>query len=150
MNFVISFILELSGMEEQDSFRFMIDFWTKKTNLYFGMYVDGFLLLRFLTYSYHKLLKEENHELEVYFVKNKILDELWIFQWFLTLFSQTSRKEFLLRIFDYLIINDCFGLVYIALEITEQIKKMILNSPPELMMTKLKNLDDVFKEVDFY
>lgn len=96
MNFIVGFILELSGMHEEESFWFVVNLFTKKTNLYFGMFIEGFLLLKFFTYSFHFLLDKEIPELEKYLKKNKIFDEFWIFSWYLTLFSQTNKKDFLL------------------------------------------------------
>jgi len=47
-----------------------------------------------------------------------MVDALWIFKWFISFFTFALNKEYVLRIFDYLMISDCFGMVYIALIIT--------------------------------
>ena len=45
MNFIVAFILEISGFEEFETFNFLINFWKKRRNLYFGIFDENFLLI---------------------------------------------------------------------------------------------------------
>ena len=37
MNFIVAFVLEVSGMEEFESFNFLINFWKKRKNMYYSL-----------------------------------------------------------------------------------------------------------------
>ena len=53
MNFIVAFILEISGFEEFETFNFLINFWKKRRNLYFGIFDENFLLIGLISlYQY--------------------------------------------------------------------------------------------------
>jgi hypothetical protein len=122
MNFIMAFVLEVSGMEEFESWNFIINFWNKDKNLYFGLYDVGFPLLYFLKFAFHQLLAERNPSLSQRIKKIGFPDEMWLSKWFLGMFTFAVTKDYLLRIFDYLLTTDMFGMVYIALLIADQIQ----------------------------
>ena len=101
-------------------------------------------MLKFLLYAFHMLLKTVDSEIEKILKKLEIPDELWVSQWFICFFTKVLSKEFLLRIFDYLMITDCFGLVNCAIAITLQLKPLFLSkdfSKIASNIQKLENLD---------
>ena len=126
MNFIMGFLLEISGMEEFETFNFILNFFKKRKNLYFGLYEDGLPLVHFLKFSFHKLLIKENPKISQAIKQMDLPDELWITKWIISFFSFSVTKDFLIRIFDFLMVVDMFGLVYIALILTEQLKPLFL------------------------
>ena len=121
MNFLAGFVLEVNGMEEFEAFNFIISLWKKEKNLFYGMYQPGFPVLGFMQYAFERLLSILNSKLYEAIQKAGLPPETWISKWFLTFFTLSLEKEYLLRIFDFLIVNDVFGPVYVALVITEQL-----------------------------
>lgn len=54
MNFVVGYILHISAIEEFESFNFIINFFKKRKNLYFGLYEAYFPMVNFLKYVFHE------------------------------------------------------------------------------------------------
>ncbi len=148
MNFIAAFVLEVSGLEEFESFNFIVNFWKKKKNLYFGIYAERFPMLKFLTFAFHYFLKLNQPKIEKALRKMDFLDELWIMKWFIGFFTFNLTKEYVLRIWDFLMINDCFGMVYVALAITEQLKKQILKHNM-LFLTQCLKREKLSEILDF-
>ena len=42
-------------------------------------------------------------------------DELWLTKWFISFYTTSLSKEYVLRIFDFLMISDCFGMIVVAI-----------------------------------
>ena len=150
MNFVVGFILEISAMEEFESFNFIINFWKKNKNLYFGMYEENFPMIQFLNFSFHFILKKENRKVEEKIMKMDFPNELWLTKWFLSFFTFSLNSEYVLRIFDFLMINDCMGLVYIALVITDQLKKYFIKGNIGSIVEIIQNKENLSKKLNFY
>lgn len=121
MNFVAAFALEVSGMEEFEAFNFIVSFWKKDKNLFYGMYEHGLPVLYFMKFAFERLLELVNPRLHAAIQRINLPAELWIFKWFLSFFTIALDREFVLRIFDYLLVNDVFGPVYVALAIADQL-----------------------------
>lgn len=62
MNFLAGFFLLLSGFESFETWDFLINFFKKKKNLYFGIYDNGFPVLNFLYFSTNKILQISNRK----------------------------------------------------------------------------------------
>lgn len=124
MNFIMAFLLEISGMEEFETFNFVVNFWKKRRNLYFGLFEAGLPLVQFLKFSFHKLLQKKHASIAASIKAMHLPDELWITKWFLSFYSFSVTKEFLIRIYDFLMVVDLFGMVYVALIIVKQLKKV--------------------------
>ena len=150
MNFVVGFVLEVSGLEEFDTFNFIVNFWKKQRTLYIGLYEENFPLMKFLQFTFHEILRKQKPKVEESLKKMQCPDELWIGKWFLSFFTFSLDKEFILRIFDFLMITDCLGMVYIALAITFQLEKVILKKDLSLFAATLANAKDLGKNIDFY
>jgi len=52
--------------------------------------------------------------------------DLWVSKWFLSFFVLIMPLEYLLRIFDYLVFSDVYGMVLMTLVILNQIENDIL------------------------
>lgn len=60
MNFLAGFVLIVSGMDSFEAWNFIVNFFKKKRNLYFGLYATDFPILNFLTFSLKKSLEVSN------------------------------------------------------------------------------------------
>lgn len=52
--------------------------------------------------------------------------DLWVSKWFLSFFVLIMPLEYLLRIFDFLVFSDVYGMVLMTLVILNQIENDIL------------------------
>jgi hypothetical protein len=150
MNFIVFFILEISGLDEFHTFNFIINFWKKKKNLYFGLYEKDFPLLKFLTFSFHQILKVHNKKIFQKIQKMDIPDEFWITKWYLSFFILIFPKKYLLRIFDFLVVSDVFGLVYISIIITQQLESFFFNLDSCDLSQLLQNKEEIVKNMNYY
>lgn len=151
MNFISAFILEVSGMEEFETWNFIVNFWNKERNLYFGLYDVEFPLLYFLSFSFHQLLKEENPKLSARIDAMGMPDEMWLIKWFIGMFTFTVKKDFILRIFDFLLTTDMFGMVYVALIIAQQLEPEFYKDDAFVTLAEcFQNPEKLTKKLNFY
>ena len=149
MNFVAGFILEVSGLEEFESWNFLVNFFKKKKSLYFGLYEPGFPLLHFLCFAFGRFLELTYKNVFDKLKKIKFPPELWVSKWFLSFFIIVLPLEFILRIFDFLILTDVFGLIYIALILVGQLENFILKSNFGELCNSLQNKEILGKLLNF-
>lgn len=150
MNFSVCFVLQISGLDEFACFNFLIGFWKKKKNLYFGLFDKDFPVLKFLTFAFHRILKEFNKKI---FERIKVLDipdEFWLTKWYLSFFILIFPKKYLLRIFDFLLISDVFGLVFISIIITQQLEKFFLTLDSCDLSQLLQNKQKILEHMNYY
>lgn len=150
MNFVVSFVLEVSGMEEFATFSFLTGLWTKEKNLFFGLYEPGFPLLQFLVFCFKRLLELVNVKVFKAIDKIQMPYEMWVSKWFLSFFTVSLSKEYLLRIFDFLVTADAFGLVYVALAVANQLKKLFSCGDLHQVSIVLQSRDKLSEYLNFY
>ena len=150
MNFSVYFILEISGLDEFGAFNFLVSFWKKKKNLYFGLFDKEFPLLKFLTFAFHKILKESNKKIYKKIQQLDIPDEFWLTKWYLSFFILIFPKKYLLRIFDFLLISDLFGLVFISIIITQQLENFFLTLDSCELSQLLQNKEEMLKNLNYY
>jgi len=151
MNFISAFVLEVSGMEEFESWNFIVNFWNKERNLYFGIYDVEFPLLYFLTFCFHRLLKEENPKLSARIDAMGMPDEMWLIKWFIGMFTFTVKKDFILRIFDFLMTTDMFGLTYVALIIAQQLEVEFYRDNGFVILAEcFQNPEKMTSKLNFY
>lgn len=125
MNYVVGFLLEVSGFDEFGTWLFLIDLFKKKKNLYFGLYEPNFPLVEFKMFAFDFLLRKTKPRLASDLAKLEMPNEMWIFKWFVTMYASILEKEYLLRVWDFLVVGDVFSSVYVALVIIRFLKKLI-------------------------
>lgn len=150
MNFIMGFLLEISGLEEFGAFNFVVNFWKKRKNLYFGLFEADLPLMKFLKFCFHKMLAKRQPKLAEAIQRNGIPDELWISKWLLSFYSFSVTKDYLIRIFDFLMVTDMFGLVYVGLLITEQLRPFILKSDLGEFAQVVGNPETLCKQLDYH
>jgi len=58
--------------------------------------------------------------------KSYITDDLWLFQWFISLFLYNFPLEFVKRLWDFIICKKEMGVVLIALGVIKSMKKELV------------------------
>jgi hypothetical protein len=148
MNFISGFVLEVSGFKEFETFDFLIQFLKSPSRLFIGLYEDSFPMLGFLTFMFDKLLQMMDKERYQQVLKCGIPKEMWLVKWLLTLYTGYFTKQFLLRIWDYLVIEDYMGPVFVALVIVLITKKQLFVSFEKTIM-RIQNTEKLCSLIDF-
>ena len=128
INFIIGFVLEVSGFAEEESWLFVVSLFRKKKNLFFALFEPQFPLVYFQIHVFWTLLNQTKPKLSEALRKINNSNDMWLFKWFVTLFSLCLSKEFLLRAWDYIIVGDLFSPVFIALVMVRLMKKFLQNA----------------------
>jgi hypothetical protein len=87
-----------------------------------GLYEDGFPLVKLYCEVFWVLLERKLPRVYEKLRKIGIMDELWIFQWFLTLFFYNFPLDFAKRVWDFIISKKEFAPVLVALGIIKTLK----------------------------
>lgn len=149
MNFIIGFILCVNGFDEFGCFSFITNLFVKKKNLYFGIFSENFPVLKFLVFGFYDILEISNFKVFKKLKKIGFFNELWITKWFLSFFVVSFENEFLLRIFDFLVLKDIFGLIFICVILVEQFEKIILKEDFENLSLFFGNKQKIKNSLDF-
>ena len=128
MNFIAGFFLLVIGFDAFESWNTIINFFNRKRNLYYGLFSNGLPVLKFLCYCLDKILQLKNPKLSLYLKQKNIPISLLTSKWFLSFFILNLETEYLLRVFDYLIIQDVFGMAVIAFILLNSLQKVLYRS----------------------
>ena len=111
------FLLEVSGLKEIETFDFLVQFLKSPSRLFIGIYERNFPMISFMTFLFYKVLKIFDKKRYKELIESGVPNEMWLVKWFITLFAGYTTKPFLLRIWDFLMVEDFMGPVYVALTI---------------------------------
>lgn len=87
-----------------------------------GLYEDNFPLVTFYCEMFWILLEKKLPAVFRVLRKSYITDDLWLFQWFISIFLYNFPLEFVRRIWNFLICKKEMAMVLIALGIVRSIK----------------------------
>lgn len=122
LNFVVGFLL-ISGCEEEECFRLVTKMMIHDKILGIGLYEDDFPLVKLYCEVFWLLLEKKMPNIYTILKKSYITDELWLFQWFITLFLYNFPLEFAKIFWDFMISKKEMAPVLISLGIIKSIKK---------------------------
>ena len=139
MNLLVGFMLIISDGNELDTFYLLISnfsatFNKRKSYEYSlrGLFSEGFPLLAFLNFIFDILLEENIPEVKTHLDEMGITYDLWIGQWFQTLFTIILPLNYLKRIWDCLFSENIYFLVKFGIVFTKMIKNDILEKTEEI------------------
>lgn len=150
MNFVAAFALQVNGLDEFEAFNFIVSLWKKEKSLFYGMYEPLFPVLYFMVFAFNRALRGYMPKIHAVIEKLGFPPELWIFKWFLSFFTYSLEKEYVLRIFDFILINDVFGPVYVALAICDQLGGMFKTEDFTLLAKLIQDKEKLSQRVKFH
>ena len=151
MNLIVGFLLLVSNGNELDSFFLLISNFSstyrerKKYNYSFrGLFSEEFPLLYFLNFIFDILLEEYIPEVKRHLDKMGITYDLWIGQWFQTLFTIVLPVSWCKRLWDCIYSENIFFIVKFGIAFTRILKDDIINKSEEI------DIIDFFKELQKY
>ena len=139
MNLIVGFLLLVSNGNELDIFYLLISNFSssfkvrKKFNYSFrGLFSEEFPLLYFLNFIFDILLQENLPEVKNHLDEMGITYDLWIGQWFQTLFTIVLPINWLKRVWDCIYSDNIFFIVKFAIAFTRIIKDDIMVKDEEI------------------
>lgn len=148
MNYVVGFLLEVSGLKEIETFDFLVELLKSPSRLFIGIYENNFPMVTFYTFMFYKVLQMLDKSRYEQVLRCAIPNEMWLAKWFITLFAGNTTKPFLLRIWDFLLVEDFMGPVYVALTIV-LISKKTLFEGFEMTLLKIQKSEKLCECLDF-
>lgn len=91
-----------------------------------GLYEDNFPLVQLYCEVFWVLLEKKMPKVYAILRKNYITDDLWLFQWFISLFLYNFPLEFVKKVWDFIVCKKEMGVVLIALGIIKSLKKELV------------------------
>ena len=139
MNLIVGFLLLVSEGNELDVFYLLISNFSstykerKKYNYSFrGLFSEEFPLLYFLNFIFDILLEENIPEVKKHLDEMGITYDLWIGQWFQTLFTIVLPMNWCKRVWDCIYSDSIYFLVKFGIAFTRLIKDDILKNTEEI------------------
>jgi len=135
MNFVVGFMLIISGFQEEDTFWTFTSLMKNKiqndslqVNGLEGLYSENFPLLRILQELFNSMLTKISPIIKEHIQNIEIPEVLWLHKWLSTLFIYSMPISHCIRFWDYIFANGISGLLKLSVTILKQNKQEILTS----------------------
>lgn len=126
MNFIMGFLLMLSGGNEREAFWAFVTLFRDHRYLMMGFFERDFPLLEFYLYVFYSILEEEMPLVYKHLKEQQLPDQLWIFKWYMTLFIHSAPQIQVVRIWDYILSTGMLGLVQISIALIKMFEKDIM------------------------
>ena len=151
MNLIVGFLLLVSEGNELDTFYLLISNFSssfkERKKFYYsfrGLFCEEFPLLYFFNFIFDILLQENMPEVKKHLDEMGITYDLWIGQWFQTLFTIILPLNWLKRLWDCIYSDNIYFVIKFAIVFTKLIKDDILSKKEEI------EIIDYFKEFQKY
>ncbi len=129
----------MCGFDDDTAFKMLVSLMIHDKLLAIGLYEDEFPLNRFYCEVFWNLLTMKLPKLAQKIRKAHVQDEIWIFQWFISLFLYSFPTEYVKKFWDFIILKKELSIVLIALGIVRCLKSDILalKNPDEFEFLQL-------------
>jgi hypothetical protein len=126
MNYIVAFLLLVSGSHEEEVFSFFVEL-CDEFNLFKAFSEDMEEMHRNL-WIFDRLFEYNFPELRSHFLENEITEDMWIFKWILSLFTTSLNLHTTARIWGYLLSRGIRGLFEVSFGILNILKSDLLRS----------------------
>ncbi len=130
MNFVVAFLLIMSGFREEDTFWVFAAMMKNKVfndsvqvSGIEGLYVETFPLLRILQSLFWALMAELMPVIKEHLDSIDIPEVLWLHKWFSTLFIYSLPISYCIRLWDYIFATGLSGLLRVSAAILKHLNR---------------------------
>ena len=139
MNLLVGFMLLISEGNELDTFYILISNMSATFNQrkiydysWRGLFSEGFPLLVYLNFIFDILFEENLSEIKNHLDELGITYDLWIGQWFQTLFTIVLPVNWCKRVWDCIFSDNIYFLVKFGIVFTKMLKNDILEKTEEI------------------
>ena len=149
MNMIVGFLLISNNYNERETFYLLVATFSNSfilTNKKFefsfrGLYSDEFPLLYLFNYIFDQIFEKQIPDLKKHLEQMGITYDLWVGQWFQTLFTIVLPVNWCKRLWDCIFSENIFYVVKFAVVFTNILKKDLLSMDEEIMVIDyFKNL----------
>lgn len=130
MNFLMGFLLLISGGNELDAFWGFVTLIRDHRFLMMGFFEKGFPMMDFCLYVFYTVLEEEIPLVYHHLKQQQLPDQLWVFKWFLTMFLYSVPQVQCVRIWDFVMNSGLIGLIQVAVAILKYFEKDLVELDP--------------------
>ena len=126
MNFIIAFLLMISGGNELETFWLFVTLARNPEFNLIGLFEDGFPFINLHVSLFHQIFKKELPALYDHVQSLMLPDSLWISNWLCSLFLYALPTKKVIRVWDVMLTEDIFFLVKVAVALMKLYEKEIL------------------------
>ena len=147
MNYIVGLVLIQSIGNEAESYFFLKNLFTDfQANLLFER---NFKTLNSMCERFHKALETQDLPLENSLKTLHLDDHLWVFKWFITMFTYNFHHKTILRVWDALLVRDLNFLINISVSVALELSKTIQDKPIETVLALVDKPDIDIERVLF-
>ncbi|KRX05358.1 Rab-GTPase-TBC domain [Pseudocohnilembus persalinus] len=141
MNFIVGFLLLINGGNESEAFWLFIELCRHKDFMIMGIFEQDFPVLNLILFIFKKKFQEHLPKLQEDFMEKGMIDQFWIWKWYLSLFVSNFPLEFSVRAWDYLVSTDIFAIIKISIAFLK------INEQKLLDMPEISEVSDFFSNI---
>lgn len=140
LNFLSGFLLLVNGGSECEAF-YMLEVLLHEYQL-IGFYTEEMSYLKRSMWVFSQLFAKTHPRLALHFEEQGVINEMWILQWFLTLFTTVLSFDVVARIWDIFLVDRIAILYQVSLAILARFEKDLLVLETSEICEFLKSLKD--------
>lgn len=141
MNFIIGFLLLVSGGNEFEVFWMFITIARDHRFLVMGLFEKELPLLEIYIHIFYEILEESMPNVYTHIKHHQLPDQLWLLKWFMTMFVYSFPPKYVVRIWDFILEQGLIGTVKVALGIIKFIEN-------DLLSLDIFGMDQLFKHLN--
>lgn len=145
LNFLVGFMLQVSGGVELEVVNAIISLCTDSRFLGLGVYDTMFPVVQFLKKMFWKVLYKIDRKLAVHLKNTGLPDDVWLTKWFISFFTGYFSPYYAARFLDLVFNQDIFVMPVIAAVVASSLKSQLMGQDMDVVndvIQNLKNLDD--------
>lgn len=140
LNFLVGFMLQLSGGREVEVLNLVAALMTSSRFQFLGLYDREFPLVNFLKYVFHSELAIRDKKLGKAIEDSMLPDDVWLTKWFISVFTGYIPRIYATRALDFILSLDVSGIVSYSLALVVSLRKKIVGGDLESINNTVNGL----------
>lgn len=126
MNYIVGFLLMVSGSKEDEVFLLFTRL-CEEFNL-FEVFSEDMKEIKKNLWVFDRIFEKKFNEIFFHFNEEEVTNDMWVFKWFLSIFTTCLPINIIVRMWDYIIVKGMKGIYQIALGIVSLLQNDLLKS----------------------
>lgn len=143
LNFLVGFMLQVSGGKELEVVNAIISLCTDSRFLALGVYDRMFPVVQFLKRMFWTTLKKLDKRLANHIKNTGLPDDVWLTKWFISFFTGYFSPYYAARFLDFIFGHDIFTMPVLAAVVTHSLKSKIYAKPMDVVNEVIQGLKDI-------
>lgn len=131
MNFIVGFLLLMSGGNESDTFWVFTLLARDSEFLFMGMFEESLPLMHVFIAIFEKKFLLVLPKLYAHFQENLLDSMMWVWKWIITVFLYSFPMEIVAKLWDYLLVNKGCSIISLSLAIAAYYEKDFIQCDTE-------------------